>query len=240
LRDVVAGKAVPEDFVKKFIIGGKIDDLTAVKNALLRADLSPEQQAQNLAAWDAIRNQSVQYMMDKAVSEEGKFSQAAFKNAFGQFGKPTGKGNSKLEILFQPEEIGTLSAIRRASEAAFSPPPSGGTPLVNRSGTTAALLNLVGRIPVVGTGARAVGQAFQQSSQAGQVARALDLEGGISPAVGAAQAQLRDAAARAAGNLATRTVPPMSAPLIQQLRENDERRRQQSMQMRSTGGFLGQ
>lgn len=239
LRDVVAGKATPEDFVKKFVIGGKINDLKAVKSALLREDLSPEQQAQNLAAWDAIRNQSVQYMMDRAVREEGKFSQAAFKNAFEQFGKPTGKGNSKLEILFQPEEIGTLSAIRRASEAAFSPPPSGGVPVVNRSGTAAALANLAGRIPLVGTGARAVGEAFQQSRQAGQVARALDVEGGISPAVGAAQAQLRDAAAQAAGNLATRTVPPMSAPLIQQLRENDERRRQQIAQSRGAGGLLG-
>ena len=239
LKAVVEDRAVPEDFVKKFVIGGNVDDLKKIRDALNRSDVSPEQQAKNLAAWDAIRNQSVQYMMDRAMREEGKFSQAGFRNAFEQFGTPTGKGNSKLEILFQPEEIGTLAAIRRASEAAFSPPPSGGVPLVNRSGTAAAIANLAGRIPVVGTGARALAEMGQQVGQARQVARALDIEEGMNPAVGAAQAQLRDLAASVASDVATRTVPPMSAPLIQQLREEEERRRRQLPMTGVPSGLLG-
>jgi hypothetical protein len=227
LQAVVKNKVVPEDFVNKFVIGGKIDDLRRLRDVLNRTDVSPDQQAQNLAAWDAIRNQAVQYMMNAASKEEGKFSQAAYRNAYEKFGTPTGRGNSKMEILFTPDEIGTLSAIRRASEAAFAAPPSGGVPLVNRSGTAAAAANLLGRVPLLGTGVRAIGEAFQQAGQVGQVARALNVEEGISPAVGAAQAQLRDLAASVASDVDTRTVPPMSAPLIQQLRENEERRKRQ-------------
>ena len=239
LEAAVENKAVPEDFVKKFVIGGSVDDLKKIRDALNRTDVSPEQQARNLEAWDAIRNQSVQYMMDKAMREEGKFSQAGFRNAYEQFGTPTGKGNSKLEILFRPDEIGTLASIRRASEAAFSPPPSGGVPLVNRSGTAAALANLAGRVPLVGTGARALVEMGQQVGQARQVARALDIEEGLSPAVGAAQAQLRDLAASLASDVATRTVPPMAAPVIQQMRENEERRRRQLPQTGMPAGLLG-
>lgn len=243
LQAAVRGTVDPEKFISSNVIGGSIDDLRKMKEALLRTDLSPEQQAKNLAAWDAIRNQSVQFLLNAAVKEEGKFSQAAFRDAFAKFGTPTGRGNSKLEILFSPDEIGTLSAIRRVSEAAMSPPPSGGTPLANMSGSGAALANLAnlaGRIPLVGTGARAVVEAGQQVGQARQVARALNVDEGISPAVGTAQAQLRDMAASLASDVATRTVPPMSAPLIQQLRENEERRRRQLPQTQMPYGLLGQ
>lgn len=240
LQAAVRQTVDPEKFISSNVIGGSIDDLRKMKAALLRTDLSPEQQAQNLAAWDAIRNQAVQYMMNAASKEEGKFSQAGFRNAYEKFGTPTGKGNSKLEILFSPDEIGTLSAIRRASEAAMSAPPSGGVPLVNMSGSGAALANLAGRIPLVGTGARAVVEAGQQVGQARQVARAMNVDEGISPAVGTAQAQLRDMAASLASDVATRTVPPMSAPLIQQLRDNEERRRRQLPQTQMPYGLLGQ
>jgi hypothetical protein len=231
LKAAVSGEAVPEDFVKKFVIGGKIDDLRAVKNALLRQDVSVEQQAQNMAAWEALRGQVIQNMLNRASPDGVNFSQAQYRKAYNELGAPTGKGNSKLEILFQPEEIGTLASIRRASEAAFAPPVSGGVPLANRSGTTAAAVNLMNRIP----GINALRASVEEAGQTSRVASALQPVPVPSAAISSAQAALRDAAASAVGNVATRTVPPMSAPLIQQLREEDRRRKLAA----DRGGIMG-
>lgn len=224
LQSAIDEKVAAEDFIKSHVLGGKVDDLRKLKATLSRTDISPEQQAANLQAWENIRGQVVQNLIDKAAPSGEGFSQAAYRKAFSDLGAPTGKGNSKLEILFSPEEIGTLSTVRRVSEAAFAQPVSGGIAIENRSGTAAGLANLLGRIPV----AKQIAEAATQAGQVGAVQQALAASPVQTAATATAQQALRDAAARVIGGGGFTPYAPASAAILQQLRE------------RPQGGLLGQ
>lgn len=215
-------KVKPETFINNYILGGSINDLKKMKAVLTRADIPPEQQAANAEAWEVIRSQVVQNLIDKSSKEEGKFSQKAYGNAFAQLGKFTGKGNSKLEILFNPEEIGTLSAVRRVSEAAFSDVGSGGVPLVNRSGTAAGIANFLGSTPLVSQTIAPTMKGLQQLSQASQVQQALAASPVQTTATATAQQALRDAAARVIGGGGFTPYAPASTAILQQLRERPQ------------------
>lgn len=218
----------PETFINRYVLGSSVNDLKKMRDVLNRTDISAEQQAANAQAWETIRSQVVQDMIEKSSKEEGKFSQKAYRDALERLGKFTGKGNSKLEILFNPEEIGTLSAVRRVSEAAFSDVGSGGVPLVNRSGTAAGIANLLGSTPLVGQTIAPTMKGLQQLSQASQVQQALAASPVQTTATATAQQALRDAAARVIGGGGFTPYAPASAAILQQLRE------------RPQGGLLGQ
>ena len=227
LQSALSEKIAAEGFINTHVLGGGIDDLRKLKAVFSRTDISPEQQAANLQAWDNIRGQVVQNLIDKASTEEGKFSQKAYRTALEKLGEATGKGNSKLEILFNPEEIGTLSTVRRVSEAAFSDVGSGGIPLVNRSGTAAGIANLLGSTPVLAQTIAPTMKGLQQLSQASQVQQALAASPVQTAATATAQQALRDAAARVIGGGGFTPYAPASTAILQQLRE------------RPQGGLLG-
>lgn len=224
LQSAIDEKIAAEDFIKSHVLGGKVDDLRKLKAALSRTDISAEQQAANLQAWENIRGQVVQNLIDKAAPSGEGFSQAAYRKAFADLGAPTGKGNSKLEILFSPEEIGTLATIRRVSEAAFAQPVSGGIAIENRSGTAAGLANLLQRIPV----AKQIAEAATQAGQVGAVQQAMAASPVQTTAAASAAQALRDEAARIIGGGGFTPYAPASTAILQQLRE------------RQQGGLLGQ
>lgn len=224
LQSAIDEKIAAEEFIKTHIIGGKVDDLRKLKATLSRTDISPEQQTANMQAWENIRGQVVQNLIDKASPSGEGFLQAQYRKALSDLGSPTGKGNSKLEVLFSPEEIGTLSAVRRVSEAAFAQPASGGIPLENKSGTIAMFANLLQRFPI----AKQITEAATQTGQVGAVQQALAASPVQTTAAASAAQALRDEAARIIGGGGFTPYAPASAAILQQLRE------------RRQGGLLGQ
>lgn len=126
LQKVVDDRVAPDDFVRRHIIGGNVDDIRQMRVTLLRKGGERGQ-----SAWDTARRQVVDYLQDKSVSDTGNFSASRYNSALDRLGR------DKLEVLFEDAELGQLERIGRAATNLFSDPPSGGIPIGNRSGTAA-------------------------------------------------------------------------------------------------------
>lgn len=102
----------------------------------LRSDLQ-----NNPQLFAETKGQIIDWLKEKALNgstdEFGKFSQSAYNKALKQIGE------AKLKILFQPEEMQHLQRIGRVSAAIQSQPVGA---VVNNSGTSQAIANLMGRM----------------------------------------------------------------------------------------------
>ncbi len=129
MKAVSQGKASPDDFVKKFVLGGKATELRALKNEIQSAD--PD-------TWTQMRGQIVDYLKQGAIGnssdELGTFSQKGFRNALNKI------GNTKLKVVFDPAELRQLRAVARVSEGVANQPVGAS---VNNSNTTAAMMNML-------------------------------------------------------------------------------------------------
>lgn len=112
--------AQPDAFVRRFVIGGTLDDAQAI--------------AQHAPIPD-VRNAIVAHLKEKALNgaadEVGKFSQSAYNKALREI------GDRKLQLFFSPEEIGQLSALGRVASYAQNQPVGSA---VNNSNSGALLL----------------------------------------------------------------------------------------------------
>ena len=196
LDAIVSGRATPDEFFNKYVINGKVEDMTSMRDLLLRKDISPELQAKGAATWESMRGQTIQHIMDKAFPGGEGFSQDAYRIALEKLGP-------RMEILFTPEERGTLFALQRASQGMLREPATGGVPLVNRSGTTAFAYNLMQKLP----GINYVRQAAQQAAQEASAATALRGAAALPEQQSAADKLAREAIA----NLTTRYLPGSAA-----------------------------
>jgi hypothetical protein len=130
----------PDDFVRKFIIGGKTDQVGALANLL---------KAQDPGAFTEARNQIGAQLALKGfgnnVAGDAPFKPAGFAQQMQAFG-PT-----KLGAFYTPDELSQLNAIGRVGSYMNSFPSSAP---VNTSNTASALGSLVGagvkKIPYVG------------------------------------------------------------------------------------------
>lgn len=182
LAQTVAGEVQPDDFFKRFVLSGKVNDLTALKNTLNRTDVAPELQQGGKEAWESLRGQTIQYLINKASPDGQAFSQANYRRALESIGP-------RMEVLFSPEERGMLFTLQRASQNLFSQPASGGIPLANMSGTTAAAANLMQRasgIPGAGAVLQASASALREQAQMNAAQQAL--LGGVGGAAAAQRA----------------------------------------------------
>lgn len=130
LEQVVAERVAPDDFVRRFVIGGKRDDLLRMRNTLRR-----EGGAEGARAWEVMRRQVLEHLQDNAVNEAGAFGQAGYNRALEKIGV------DRLRVFFNNDEIAQLQRIGRAATNLLSDPPSGGIPIGNRSGTAAGNLS---------------------------------------------------------------------------------------------------
>lgn len=96
--EAALGGAAPDAFIKRFVIGGTLDDAQAF--------------AQNAGTSEA-KNAILAHLKDKALNgsadEVGKFSQSAYNKALGSI------GDRKLAVFFSPEEISELKALGRVA-----------------------------------------------------------------------------------------------------------------------------
>ena len=126
LQEVVGDKVAPDDFVRRFIVGGKRDDLLRMRQTLLE-----EGGERGAAAWETTRRQVLEHLQDNAVNDAGSFSASGYNRTMERIGV------DKLRVFFNNDELAQLQRIGRAATDLFTDPPSGGIPVGNKSGTGA-------------------------------------------------------------------------------------------------------
>lgn len=151
LKAVADGDIAPDDFVRKFVTAGKVQDVASLKAFLQQAD--PQ-------AWNQLRGQVLAEIRGRATKgQDGKFLQDQFNTAIRSL-----QQSGKLNILFSPEEVSTLRAIGVVGRAVQEPPP--GVSMTGMGGAAKAtemLSRLLGRL---GTFAQAVVRPGVQNVQA--------------------------------------------------------------------------
>jgi hypothetical protein len=122
------GNAEPDDFVRKFVLGGKVNEIQRMQELL-----GPEGREQ-------VRAQTVAYLQQKAfganAAGDGKAAQAAFNQELQRIGRP------KLVALLGEEGAEEMLRIGRVL-AYIKQVPEGATP--NTSGTGQMLTSMLGR-----------------------------------------------------------------------------------------------
>jgi hypothetical protein len=140
LEAAASGSVSPDDFVRKYIVGGKTDNVVALANLL--KEHAPD-------AFNEARNQLGTQLALKGfganVAGDAPFKPAGFADAMRSIGQ------TKLSAFYTPDEVAQLNAIGRVGSYINSYPSAH---TVNTSGTGAALAQMldagVKKIPVVG------------------------------------------------------------------------------------------
>lgn len=140
LKAASADSINPDDFVRRFLIGGKTDEVTGMANLL---------SAQAPAAFTEARNQLGAQLALKGfgqnVAGDAPFKPAGFAQQMQAFGP------AKLAAFYSPDEIAQLNTIGRVGSYMNAFPASAP---VNTSNTASALGSMVGsglkKIPMVG------------------------------------------------------------------------------------------
>lgn len=119
VKRIVTGKMQPDDVLDKAILSksGKVNDLEHLKAYLNKDGVGAQ-------AWDDLRGQTLQHLVDKATLSKGEagrtFSGPTFKRALESIGQ------EKMKVLFTPEE---RFAIYRLRDLAIKKTPVAGTAL---------------------------------------------------------------------------------------------------------------
>jgi hypothetical protein len=210
LKDIIGESAQPDNLYQRIVLSGNVADLQAVKSALMnpKGPVNPEIRQQARNAWEDVRRRVISDLHESALSPNGEWSQSAFERVMDKIGP------EKLKALFSEAEIAKLEMIRRAGRNLFTAPASGGVPLVNNSGTGAALLNVLGRVPVGGNmtaGLYATGRQAIENQARITGAQAALTGAAVSPE---AAAIARAEAARRAGLLGARAPSAIPAGLL--------------------------
>ncbi|HEX7234519.1 MAG TPA: hypothetical protein VF243_04545, partial [Nitrosospira sp.] len=126
-------KAAPDDFVKKYVIGGKADDIERLTKLV-----SPETR-------DQMRVQFMRHLQSKAfganAAGDGATRQATFNAELQNIGR------KKLVAILGEGGADDMMALGRVMSY-IQQRPAGST--VNESGTAAAVMNILGKVPVAG------------------------------------------------------------------------------------------
>lgn len=132
LEAAANGSVAPDDFVKKFIVSGKTNDVKGLAKLL-----GPDALKQARAQLGAHLQRAA---FGENTTGDKAFSQERFNKALREI------GTAKLAAFFSPEEIFTIQRAGRVGAYMNSIPSAAP---VNTSNTAGALLSLAGRIPGV-------------------------------------------------------------------------------------------
>lgn len=123
LKAVVEGKAAPDDFVQRFIIGGKVQELEKLKGIMSSDDVAEaRRQIARVIYEGAFRGNATG---DKAASPAG------LQNAMRRI------GTDKLKVFFSQSEIDELNRLTRITAYANTEPAAG---VVARGGNPGGVL----------------------------------------------------------------------------------------------------
>lgn len=130
LKNISDEKLVADDVLKRTVYGGKVNDLRKLKDSLLSG--TDEQIARGAQAWNDLKLQTLQSIIDDSTVASGKMQGSRFSRQLQKIGK------ERLETVFDPEELLQLKTIEKALEYTTIEVPES---VVNYSGTGAANAN---------------------------------------------------------------------------------------------------
>ena len=135
LKAAANGDIAPDDFVRRFIINGKANDVQGMAKVLKTMDAESFKQA---------RSQIGAHLQRAAFGEniagDKAFSQERFNKVLRELGQ------AKLSAFFSPEELFHITRLGRVGAYIHSQPTA--SP-VNSSNTAGAMMNLLQRLPGV-------------------------------------------------------------------------------------------
>lgn len=168
LKAASTDSTASDDFVRKFVIGGKTDNVTELAKLLKSAE--PE-------AYQEARNQIGATLQRAAFGENTSgdkiFSPERFARALREMGE------EKLSAFYSPEEISKLKTASRVGSYINTTPTA--SP-VNNSNTAGALMNLLTKVPGVPAAASLANAIRNTVDNSGAVNRALAAKVPIDPA----------------------------------------------------------
>lgn len=136
LADAANGNTAADDFVRRFVINGKANDVQGMGKLLKMADPDSFSQARSQLGEDLRRAAFGENM----AGDKG-FSQERFNKRLREL------GTEKLSAFFSKEEIDTLKTLGRVGAYIKSEPAGGAT---NWSNSGSAVFNLMGKVPGAG------------------------------------------------------------------------------------------
>ncbi|OUM01744.1 hypothetical protein [Variovorax sp. JS1663] len=132
--EAALGAGQPDNFVRRFVVGGSLEDAAAVAREAPAAQVK-----------EAIVSHLKDRALNGATDEVGRFSQSAYNKALDAI------GDRKLQLFFSPEEITQLHRVGRVSSL-MQVQPVGSA--VNNSNSGALLLgrgiDMLGKVPFLG------------------------------------------------------------------------------------------
>ena len=153
LKDTLKG-VEPDKLFQKHILNGNAAELTETMRVLAKVDPTSIYN---------IKQQTLQYISDKAINQNGQFSPAGMKRALDAI------GDRRLNILFAPKEVAHIKDIGMAGQYLVTQPAHS---YVNNSNTSAALMNFLGGI-INKPGVRVLLSPLKDVADSVQVNRAL-------------------------------------------------------------------
>lgn len=133
LEAAANGSTAADDFVKRFVINGKVNDVRGMGKLLASVDKDAYQQARAQLGADLQRAAFGENM----AGDKG-FAQERFNKRLREL------GTEKLAAFFSPEEIANLKTLGRVGSYITSQPAGSA---VNNSNTSSALFNLATKLP---------------------------------------------------------------------------------------------
>lgn len=133
LKAAADGTVAPDDFIRRFVINGKTNEVTGMAKILKSVD--PEAYAQARAQIGAHLNRAA---FGENATADKVFSAERFNKVLREIGA------SKMGAFFSQAEIEQIQKLGRVGAYIHQAPPGSA---VNSSNTASALMNLGGRIP---------------------------------------------------------------------------------------------
>lgn len=133
LEAAANGTTAADDFVKRFVINGKVNDVQGMGKLLASVDKDAYNQARSQLGADLQRAAFGENM----AGDKG-FAQERFNKRLREL------GTDKLAAFFSPEEIANLKTLGRVGSYITSQPAGSA---VNNSNTASALFNLATKLP---------------------------------------------------------------------------------------------
>lgn len=140
LKAAADGTVAPDDFIRRFVLNGKVEELQGMAKILKATD--PDAYGQARAQIGAHLNRAA---FGENATGDKVFSAERFNKAIRTIGA------SKMAAFFTPAEIDQIKVLGRVGAYIHQAPP-GSAP--NSSNTASSAMNLAMRIPGIGPGIR--------------------------------------------------------------------------------------
>lgn len=133
LKAAAEGSIAPDDFIRRFVINGKTNEVAGMAKILKATDQAAYGQAR--AQIGAHLNRAA---FGENVTADKTFAAERFNKALREI------GNDKLQAFFSPNEVAELKLLGRVGAYIHQAPPASA---VNYSNTASTLMNLMNRVP---------------------------------------------------------------------------------------------